>query len=308
MSSRADEDELDRLLEERDLRGNIKRLDSKRIPTAPWWSPRRRKEAAEKQRDHADKRARFVTQLCKLGPLTEEADDVARRCIDGAWRRHPKGGSWHHPYDPACLADLPGHAALVCEAARTHPVHAEIRGMVYPNDLRGVQERITPEAVESYVRNQVAIAHAKANDPRILTEHLCMEAGERALVVQHQATGIRALFTVNDQTGFGHVHAKHFEIPSIDHGKPENDVDRWFGLGVGTRLYRRAAEEFPEVRWGRSSTQDPADGVRRKLHAEDPWRWAVVSCAWCHEHLPNQDWRAASPADFHGHPGPEGAQ
>lgn len=306
MSSPSDPVEL--LVEQERLRRKIADLDALPPETAPWWQPGRRRAAAQAMVKRAADRAKYVDRLGKLGDLTDKATTVAKDCIDEAWRSHRNDGDlpWRHPYALDALDNLTMAASAVCVTARR-----EIPGTrVFASDLPSVAEAITVESIETYVRERVHRTHTKATDPAILSKRFHAEDGKELLVLQHQATGIRALFTVDVETGVGSVLAKSFEIPTIDHGKMENDhqVDRWFGLGVGTRLYRRAAEEFPQVRWGRSVTQDPSNGVRRKLHAEDPWRWSVVSCAWCHEHLSNQDWRAASPADFHGHPGPEGAQ
>lgn len=307
---------LDRLVNEFNLRRVIAQLDRRRTPAAAWWSLAQRRAAAQERQSRAESRAGFVAQLEDLGLLDTEARVVADSCIASAWETHRRRGeqSRRHPYLPDALDELDSAAPLVCFAARENQVPdapVRMRGeVIFPKDLRGVREAITVEAVKAYVRGQVAYTQAVSSDPVILTRRFdAVDGSGQELVVQHQATGIRALFSV-DADGWGHVLAKSHEIPSIDPAGGENshEVDRWFGLGVGTRLYRRAAEEFPQVRWGRSLTQDPANGVRRKLHAEDPWRWSVVSCAWCREHLPKEDWRAASRADFDGHPGPEGAQ
>ncbi|WP_125778266.1 hypothetical protein [Antribacter gilvus] len=78
--------------------------------------------------------------------------------------------------------------------------------------------------------------------------------------------------------------SKPYAIDSIDPRRRENPSQRgagweqYTGLGIGRRLYLKAAEELPQVRWGGNSISRHAQWLRRSLHTSDPWRWWTMNC------------------------------
>jgi len=305
MSSPSDPVEL--LVEQERLRRKIADLDALPPETAPWWQPGRRRAAAQAMVKRAADRAKYVDRLGKLGDLTDKATTVAKDCIDEAWRSHRNDGDlpWRHPYALDALDNLTMAASAVCVSARS-----EIPGTdVFASDLPSVAEAITVETIEAFVRERVSQAHAVATDPRMLTREFATDTGGQGLDVQHQESGLRVRFFVTE--GIGRVYAQSYRIPTLDPAFPDPDPElweRWSGLGIGTQIYRRAARAFPGARWPSGNPQDPAVGVRRKLHREDPWRWEDKDCAWCRENLPDRDWRAAPRAVLEAHPRTESSQ
>lgn len=126
-------------------------------------------------------------------------------------------------------------------------------------------------------------------------------------VVQHVASGLRARFTMpKSRRGVGGVFSRPYSIASIDPDPNQIDARGWewqrhAGLGIGTRIYLHGAQQFPGVRWSASVTNEASEGVRRKLHLVDPWRWAVT-CEWCTAH--DIDWLSAEPRTFAQHQRP----
>lgn len=300
-------DPVELLVRQARLRRLVAALDDLPPATAPWWQPGRRRAAVQEMETRRTVRAKRAAELDSLGPLTNEAETVAKECIDVAWKAHRNDGDrpWRHPYALDALDNLTMAASAVCVTARS-----EIPGTgVFASDLPSVAEGITVESIEAYVRKCVHEAHTVATDPRMLTREFVTDTGGQGLDVQHQASGLRVRFFVTED--IGRVYAQSYRIPTLDPAIPDPDPDlweRWSGLGIGTQIYRRAARAFPEARWPAGNPQAPAAGVRRKLHHEAPWRWEDKDCEWCREHLPSRDWRAVPRAVLDAHPRTENSQ
>lgn len=124
--------------------------------------------------------------------------------------------------------------------------------------------------------------------------------------ITHPATNIRARFSYGATTHDSlFVRSKQQGVPILEDpdgtvpSNPEDTPTLYLGYGVGTTLYRVAASLAPpQVRWARGLTHDGSEGVRRKLHQEDPWRWAVSRCESprCVEHWDAPGYR---PEAFH---------
>lgn len=56
---------------------------------------------------------------------------------------------------------------------------------------------------------------------------------------------------------------------------------RYTRLGIGTSLYQRASNIFPNARWIGGTLSDPAHGLRNALHRRSPWHWEAPHCAVC---------------------------
>lgn len=56
---------------------------------------------------------------------------------------------------------------------------------------------------------------------------------------------------------------------------------RYTRLGIGTSLYQRASNIFPNARWIGGTLSDPAHGLRNALHRRSPWHWEAPRCAVC---------------------------
>lgn len=134
----------------------------------------------------------------------------------------------------------------------------------------------------------------RINARRIITERLAVAAstdflresfentdGHQVMIIQHAASGLRAVFTIRDD-GYGSVYAKPYRIDSID---PENpgtagNWERYAGLGIGEKIYREAHGLMPDVRWSSHAMTDYSARLRQKLHFSDPYTWSA-SCPWC---------------------------
>lgn len=121
--------------------------------------------------------------------------------------------------------------------------------------------------------------------------------------MQHKVSGLRARFHPGQDDWLGIIYAKPYKIESIDPEYP-GKLANWqmfVGLGVGARIYRAGAELLPGQRWALSGvTTEAAQGVRRRLHAEDPYRWQTSSCPWCRAR--RIDWGTVAASAFAGHP------
>jgi hypothetical protein len=158
--------------------------------------------------------------------------------------------------------------------------------------LPPLAKRLSPEGIEELIRAEIARRQAIAADPVLLVHHRPAEldkvqahrTGEQWLIVQHQASGLRARFMYHPDKAEGKVYSRPYGIDSIDLNRVEDREDRapkwrdYTGLGIGTRLYLRAAQELPNVRWGATSVSPYAEPLRTKLHTLDPWRWRSRTC------------------------------
>lgn len=185
-----------------------------------------------------------------------------------------------NPFHPRALV----HLDAVADAVAQQP-EWDLR----VRDSR-VARRLTPDGTRALYRAEVERLQTVAADPVMLTRDGSSSSsfvrdhpGVRELVVQHKASGLRAAF-YHGGDGAGRVMSKPYSINSIDPERVESEQDRgsswetYAGLGIGLKLYARAAEVLPEVRWADKSISPTGKAVRRKLHALDPWRWHRKAC------------------------------
>lgn len=102
--------------------------------------------------------------------------------------------------------------------------------------------------------------------------------------------------------------AKPYDIKSID---PENPGEPWgwsdfVGLGIGQRIYQKAQELEPQLRWDHGTLSDYSRPLRKKLHSADPYVCNWSSCPWCRKNVPLpqpgfEQWRNAGRSAFTGH-------
>lgn len=231
---------------------------------------------------------------------TAEWDDLARADIDEGLRRfhadRQDPRNWFHPRTLDRLDEI-------------LPIVMEHRGMARSIDdvvdgLPPLRARLNATAIEAYIMGEVDRRRAVTADPVLLTEdrpsteaeRRANHPGERWLTVQHQASGLRAVFKYTPGDPMGHVFSKPYRIDSIDPARPEDPANRvsgwrdWVGLGIGERIYLKGAEMLPDQRWGATSVSPAAAALRVKLHARDPWRWwsRRCSCRSSWEHLTAQ--------------------
>jgi hypothetical protein len=199
--------------------------------------------------------------------------------------------SLRNPFHPRTLEILDEVTAFIMEHRGVHDGFADV-----VDDLPPLAKRLNQAAIEEYIRAEIARRQAVAADPVLLVQHQPAElntvqshrTGEQWLIVQHKASGMRAQFMHHPDKIEGKVHSRPYGIDSIDPDRiedPQNRAPEWedyAGLGIGTKLYLRAAEELPDVRWGATSVSPYAEPLRTKLHAIDPWRWRSRMCA-CYE-------------------------
>lgn len=194
-----------------------------------------------------------------------------------------------NPFHPRTLSLLDQVVPFIMERRGIHGGYRDVVDALPP--LAG---RLSRPAVEQFIRAEIARRQAVAADPVLLVKRQPAElhdaqahrAGEQWLIVQHKASGLRARFMYHPERPDrdGTVYARPYGIDSIDPERvenPENRAPEWrayAGLGIGTRLYLRAAEELPDVRWGGTSFSEYAEPLRAKLHAMDPWRWRSRTC------------------------------
>lgn len=214
------------------------------------------------------------------------AEDITT-CLD---RFQDSQQDIRNPFHPRMLGRLDDIVPFVMERRGIHGRFADVVDLLPP-----LAERLTPAAIQEFIRAEIARRQAVAADPVLLVRRQPAElsrggqvhrAGEHWLIVQHKASGQRARFQhhPDDPQREGVVFAKPYKIESIDPARveaPENRAPDWLdftGLGIGTKLYLRAAEELPDVRWGGTSVSEYAEPLRAKLHAADPWRWRSRSC------------------------------
>lgn len=215
--------------------------------------------------------------------------------------------------------------ALRCEQSKRNPYHPDVKNtldryvqQVHAATLaisltnryarQGIQVAevpeiasvITHERIRQQITRTVADVAQIANDPVMLTEEQINNEGRQMLIVQHQASGLRASF-LPQADGIGVVFSKPYSIASID--TESTVIPEWgmvLGLGIGQRIYEHGAVRLGNQRWASSAASDHARGLRRKLHAQDPHRWASPSCEWCSGQ--GIDWRSAPTSKFLGHP------
>ncbi|WP_253869276.1 hypothetical protein [Promicromonospora umidemergens] len=196
-----------------------------------------------------------------------------------------------NPFHPRTLEILDEVVAFIMEHRGVRDGFADV-----VDDLPPLAKRLNRAGIEEYIRVEIAHRQAVAADPVLLVQHRPAElnkvqshrAGEQWLIVQHKASGLRAQFMYHPGEVEGKVYSRPYGIASIGPDRvedPQNRAPEWqdyAGLGIGTKLYRRAAEELPDVRWGATSVSPYAEPLRTKLHALEPWRWRSRMCT-CYE-------------------------
>ena len=249
-------------------------------------------------------RARIGRWMLQGALTPAEWDTLARADIIGslsrfhAERQDPR--NWFHPRTLGRLDEI------VPFVMNRRGWQKEIGDVV--DALPPLHSRLNAEAIEAFIRAEVDRRQVGAADPVLLTddrpgaERRANRSGERWLTVQHQASGLRAIFKYTPGETQGHVVSKSYKIESIDPTRPEDPIDRapdwrdWVGLGIGERIYLKAAELLPEQRWGATSVTPAAAALRVKLHARDPWRWWSRTCT-CRSSWEDLTVHAAEQAD-----------
>jgi hypothetical protein len=215
--------------------------------------------------------------------LTEQDwDAIAVQEIRSVAQQYWRDNDLHgNPFHPRALVHVDGVADAVAQQPEWE---LEVRD---PRVIR----RLTPDGTRALYRAEIERLQKVAADPVMLTHDVPVSRfaqdhpGLRELVVQHQASGLRASFFYGgDHAQVGWVVSKTYSIDSIDPDRFEIDHSRgsawqtYVGLGIGMNLYAHVAEVLPEVRWEDKSISPYGQAVRRKLHALDPWRWHLKDC------------------------------
>jgi len=210
-------------------------------------------------------------------------------------------------FHPEVLADLDSIVPAISERID----EPGVLGYAWSNktvaQFPALQERLTTDFIRQYIADAVSHHQAIAAHPTMLS---AWSEDRRTLVVQHQASGLRARFSLltadpGDQGEFGGLLSKPYEIASID---PAGDghPDSWqsvAGLGIGTRIYLEGARLLPSIRWRSSAANVYSAAVRRRLHHQDPYTWQYSSCDWCLERSGRLSGWAQIPAvGFDNHP------
>lgn len=204
-------------------------------------------------------------------------------------------GSTRNPFHPEILVRLPRVAAITADVARS---------IAATQGLGASSSELTETVAIAYLNRAVQTMQAIADDPVFLYRRRS-STQRPAVLVQHRSSGLRAEFTAlaTGQGVFGAIDAGAEQLPSINPlESPENRLEEWAavsGLGIGRRLYLAGAELLPELRWDVTVATDAAHGVRRALHAQDPYRWAA-RCEWCGDR--GIIWRDATADTYMDHP------
>ena len=271
-----------RLLDERRLLAERDRLQAE-LAAQPWpvrWlNPTVRQELAAVEAD-----------LATLGDVQTSRVAVAHQAIDRAWRSdRDTVAPDTNPYRPDAAHGLSERAHQVADVAhRTIPRNARIPY----GELPGVAKLLTPDQVTSYVQARIAALDAIASSDEMLPPvpgSAYMYSGQ---VVTHARSGLSAVFAPDrTRPGLGVIYSKQGASERWEH---------YVGLGIGAKIYRYGASLYPELRWASSHSSAMASGLRRKLHAEDPWLWEYSGCTWCSTYLLCW-WEDASPEDLINH-------
>lgn len=206
-------------------------------------------------------------------------------------------GTHRHPFHPGLDAQREQRLPDILARLRAEPLRDDWPSTheISPAAVPGLPERLTIDFASRALQQAAAHVRGVADSDTFLVERL-----PSGVMIQHQASGLRATFT-RRLDGLGFVDSKPYNIASIDPDRPGLDVDwePYVGLGIGTRIYRRAAELLPDIRWTSQASTDYAVGLRIKLHTDDPYRWEGP-CRWCTAR--QYDWRHARREDFDRHP------
>lgn len=279
--------------------------EEKRLDRLSWHQLLERREAHKHVLAARERAGEILAAL-----PTDGLETFARTVVLGVWqdiaRRHmPK----RHPYhlDLERLRSASADDVAAAAAARTVVIRRYPFSMI-AGQVPGFTDMVTTKFVARTLDAEAAHVRTVVEDPVMLVDHISHGYPDDdpggsdgfVMVVQHQASGLRAMFNSRPD-GFGGVGSKAHSIGSIDPDRPGPawDWGRFAGLGIGTRVYLAAALRRPDVRWEGSPLTEYSTAVRRKLHAHDPYSWSA-SCTWCTDRA--IDWRQAVPGDFAGHP------
>jgi hypothetical protein len=208
------------------------------------------------------------------------APDVADAELMAAFFQQRQNGSQRNPAHPEVLPALEQYSA---EAARAAVGRAVPRVNGWWDDetwstFPEVAALMTPARARTLIQELVEERAAVAAD-RVYLYRRFTKDGQPGVRVQHRASGLRADFwKTDDGENMGRIYAKPYSLGSIDweDDDPDSGYAAWYtygGLGIGRRIYQIGAMLMPDLRWGASSTQNGAIGVRAVLHAAAPYRW-----------------------------------
>lgn len=171
-------------------------------------------------------------------------------------------------------------------------------------DLPEVDALVTEAFMQSRARVRIREHAVIAANTDLCSENTVC-AGMNAMIIQHRASGLRAMFMLHGN-GFGEVSSTPSNVKSIDPGYP-SECQEWrdfLGLGIGRSIYAEGHSLFPHVRWISKASTPYAEGLRKKLHAANPYTWED-KCQWCETKAKNlgiSSWKAADRSFFANHP------
>jgi hypothetical protein len=179
------------------------------------------------------------------------------------------------------------------------------RGSFELSSLTDVTETLTEKFIKSNAQRIIAERRSVAASTEFIHELFENDDGHPAMIIQHVASGLRAVFTIKEP-GLGSVFSKPYRIGSIDPSNPgtAGNWEMYAGLGIGEQIYREAHHLLPEVRWLSGATTEFSARLREKLHASDPYIWSG-RCQWCAQKLDELHiftWEAADQEFFTNHP------
>lgn len=141
------------------------------------------------------------------------------------------------------------------------------------------------------------------------TNHMCERAPALSeFGVQHCESRI-IVHAYRDYDGFvTAVVAKPYEHTICRHPAPHGPIWRhpdapcWYHryvlLGIGARVFARAAELVPGARWKVGPLTPYSVKLRAKLHQAAPWQWQFNGCDVCRGVV---DWERTAEGDFPPH-------
>ncbi|MGY4541359.1 hypothetical protein ACVWY0_001268 [Arthrobacter sp. UYNi723] len=240
----------------------------------------------------------------KIGP--DGVERLANRAGSRLWHqaaenvipnKNPYGRAAQEHFDAILELALEGRNDLVL--FHMHPRSSRL------SSLPDVAERLSGPFIESNVLNIIAERADIAASTAFAHERYQNKDNQPAMIVQHIASGLRAMFTVI-RPGMGAVFSKPYNIGSIDPDNPGTATqwESYVGLGIGERIYAEAHRLEPDVRWMSGATSPYSTRLREKLHAVDPYIWSG-SCQWCEQKLAQlgiYSWDAAGKEFFTDHP------
>lgn len=264
----------------------------------PWYAQARKRKArliAQEGRARASERREQVSNALPA---------LAARRVITLWVAQAEQLSTRNPFHPDLEPAWRSRITALQELAQTRPIFSPRHcRSTTASEIPGYLKIVTPRFVSDVLAAEMVRRSQVAADPVLLAATTGRFGELTVVVVQHQRSGLRAKFTIRGvDPPFGAVLSKPYAIESIDPVTP--GTCGWWrsyaGLGIGTRIYRRAHEMYPTVRWTAVALSDYSVAVRRKVHADEPYNWASAGCDWCARH--GIRWDTAQAPDFAGHP------